>query len=150
MPKIDPLIKERVIRAFLNTEMPSILMTVGCDRMEKELSVHIMAIFSLLLRSIVSKHRFWILVYLFSWLWKCRYVQVGSDSRRETARRGRVASDNRTRQDRYVGAQVTFCRFLINFIIFRSQLSTSRTHLGANYALKNAALNPGKDLLVQK
>ena len=43
-----------MIRAFMSTEMPSILMTVGCDRMEAELSLHVMAIFSLLLRNIVS------------------------------------------------------------------------------------------------
>jgi hypothetical protein len=54
MSKIDPLIKERVVRAFLSTELPTILMTVACDKMEKELSIHIMATFSLLLRTIVG------------------------------------------------------------------------------------------------
>lgn len=54
MAKIDPLVKERVIRAFLASEAPTLLMSIGCDRMEKELTVHIMAIFSLLLRSIVK------------------------------------------------------------------------------------------------
>lgn len=43
-----------MIRAFLRSKMPSVLMKVGADRMERELSVHIMGIFSLLLRSIVS------------------------------------------------------------------------------------------------
>lgn len=72
MPKVDSLTKERVIRAFLATELPTLLMAVGCDKMEKELGVHIMAIFSLLLRSIVGFSV--LLIYLIILFKECERV----------------------------------------------------------------------------
>ncbi|KAI6171519.1 TIMELESS domain-containing protein [Aphelenchoides bicaudatus] len=121
-PKIDSLVKERMIRAFLRSKMPSVLMKVGADRMERELSVHIMGTFSLMLRSIDCES-----VAAF----KVAKTLDGKEQEEEELRA--ILDRDRT----FLKAR-------------RSQLSTNRNHLCANYILKNAALNPENDLLVQK
>ena len=53
VPTASPDIKECVARAFLSTKLSQTLIQIGTDRRERELALHIMAIFSLLCRTVV-------------------------------------------------------------------------------------------------
>ncbi|KAI6221835.1 TIMELESS domain-containing protein [Aphelenchoides fujianensis] len=120
-PSIAPSTKERMIHSFLSTEMPQVLMRIGCDRMEKELSVHIMSILSLLFRCI-----------------DCEKVATIEAIRTEEEKRLEEEELRETleHEQAMVAAK-------------RAQRST-RTFLGGNYTMKNAALNPDKEVIVGK
>ncbi|KAI6231590.1 TIMELESS domain-containing protein [Aphelenchoides besseyi] len=118
-PSVSPLTKERMIESFLSTEMPKALIRVGCDRMEKELSVHIMSIFSLLFRCI-----------------DCEKVSTFELIQTENERRKEEEELKETLEHEKA------------MIAAKQAQRSSRTFLGGNYVLKNAALDPEKELVV--
>lgn len=54
VPSVDVQVKQKVVGAFLRSTLPDALFTAAADRMDKGFAVHILAIFSLMLRSFVS------------------------------------------------------------------------------------------------